>query len=1279
MTECRGRISAGPGAVALILGLFAVSLALGCSEQTAAAGPGDAAAGPGDAQPLLDTKVGEIADAPEEILDAAGDIAGPEEATAANADTSADGLSDANADTAGDLGPEVIADAISDAASDIAADALSDAELDGAAPSDLNGDADIAAGPAWLGVCPPDPVTALGDPGPALGFPVPGVACAKPGWPSPAKWLPPVWTDVTAGIGLGQIGLVDSCALWQDFSGDGRPDLVIIEQPLSPTAKRILRYYEWNPNGPWFVSNTFLPASQLVTDCNPIDYDDDGDVDIALSTGNGLRMILNMAGQFYDAAPGVVPAPAKSALVFSSATLDLDRDGDQDLYLARTGPMNLQPGQYSCQKADPPYIQCCYGGGALDQACAVAKQATPIDTYQCCTQFLPGATNVLLRNDSKMMTDISIGSGCDDAYPTLTTATHDINRDGWPDLFAGNDFGPLGWYRGQGNGTCKYSGAAAGLRPYGHMMGVGTADFDRDGWIDLAHGDVGPVSIYKGQPGGGWQNAGNQFGTWNKTKNSVGWAQLPADFDNDGWVDLWSLTSLSAQADKLQQAMESVNPQPLLAPGYHVFFHNQGATFNTSLQPWPTSKEQFISPLVAAAADMEGDGDLDMVYTTPPGYLKVMRNDTPLGSHWISMELVRDVSALGGIGAKVQVWAQGYVQEREISWSPGTGTHGSFTGHIGLGAVDKIDEVVVWWPSGRVSMLGPQAVDQVLVVLESSAQIKQGGGSGGSDAGGTGGDADAVAVGPSGIEPLDLQAQLSAPFVDITESMGLGQAPGLKRRACAAGLDLDGDGRDDLALVESQPGPTGKQAYQIRAMLNKPSGWVTKFSKIDATMVVPAMGCNPLDVSGDGVPDLVIGTVGSGMAVFVGDGQGGFVDKSSDWLPEFMEFDAWAVAMGDLDQDGVPELLVGAGNESGMCGGINCAYLPGDFVCKYPSPVPAIIGNLDRVFARKAAGQAFAEVPGNWNLPPGGEVTIPLLADLDRDGWQDLLISNDFGDHYLLHNQQGKLVRHDADIGFVPYAHGMGWGVGDFNLDGLDDLILADAGPLLVYQGQKPAAGLPVAFAQSAKAWGVDKATHDTVVWDPLVFDFDHDGYEDVWLGLAGLSPKGGIVALGSCQSGFATPPQRDVLLHNSGAGSFAPLLGPLPADQDLAFASTVSSTLDLDDDGDLDIVQVRRGGYAHVYRNDWPKANSSVLVRLSAPGPNAAQLGAWMTASIGGKTHLRRILGTTGFGGASSWRGHFGLGQATQIDELTVHWPSGKVSKHGPFAGGAKVTLKAP
>ncbi|MSQ83250.1 MAG: CRTAC1 family protein [Myxococcales bacterium] len=576
---------------------------------------------------------------------------------------------------------------------------------------------------AWLGVCPPSKFSLYPNKPPQFGYPVPGMDCAKPGWPSAPKTAPFKWVDITANIGADKLGIVDPCLLWQDFNGDSKPDLMVVEQPAAPGEKRYARFLLSNSSGAkWAVASTTLPASAGASDCAPIDWDDDGDIDVVLTNDLGVRVLHNNNGVFTDA-PLMVPAVAKGQVTSSAVVVDIDRDGDQDIYLASTGEMSLQPGQFYCAYADAPYIQCCFGKIGTDLQCLTTVKGNPITSYTCCLGAPPGATNMLLRNDTGTMVPATDTAGVGDTHATLVVATADIDRDGWPDLFSGNDFGPLGWYRAKGDGTYAYASTALGLRPYGHFMGTVVADLNGDGLLDMTQADFGPITVYLGQKQGGWLNAGSTLGTWKDVLDCVGQAQLGADLNNDGWLDLVTTFSMTAKPGKLMTAMQVFDTTPHVAQGFHMLHRNLGGGFEAISMPWSQNMEHSLLSDAVASSDLDNDGDLDLAFVSSPGVLQVLRNDSTSESHWFSVEMQRQDSALGGIGAHVQIWAQGHVQEREVQWTPATGARGGYVRHFGLGSVKQIDKLVVWWPSGRVQVLGPLAVDQKLTLSEMNAKL----------------------------------------------------------------------------------------------------------------------------------------------------------------------------------------------------------------------------------------------------------------------------------------------------------------------------------------------------------------------------------------------------------------------------------------------------------------------------------------------------------------------------------------------------------------------------
>jgi hypothetical protein len=256
----------------------------------------------------------------------------------------------------------------------------------------------------------------------------------------------------------------------------------------------------------------------------------------------------------------------------------------------------------------------------------------------------------------------------------------------------------------------------------------------------------------------------------------------------------------------------------------------------------------------------------------------------------------------------------------------------------------------------------------------------------------------------------------------------------------------------------------------------------------------------------------------------------------------------------------------------------------------------------------------------------------------------------------------------------------MGWGVGDFNLDGALDLLNTDLGPTHLYLRNPlppgaPAGALPT-FTDATLAWGLTALTWRTSSWNPLVHDFDRDGAEDVYLGLSLQSPSDSdFVDTQTVCSTFQPPASStDVLLRNEGGQGFT--ASKLPADGSPDILNIAQGLLDLDGDGDLDIVQVRPDSKPplsklRVLRNDVVKLGGAVRLVLVGTTSNRHAIGARVDAKLAGQPRQRRVAGNHGTGSTSTRHVHFGLGAAPALDEVVVTWPDGKTTALGSLAAG--------
>jgi hypothetical protein len=267
-------------------------------------------------------------------------------------------------------------------------------------------------------------------------------------------------------------------------------------------------------------------------------------------------------------------------------------------------------------------------------------------------------------------------------------------------------------------------------------------------------------------------------------------------------------------------------------------------------------------------------------------------------------------------------------------------------------------------------------------------------------------------------------------------------------------------------------------------------------------------------------------------------------------------------------------------------------------------------------------------------------------ADLNSDGFIDIYVANDATENFYYENTgKASFEEKGLFLGLAFGEHGqgvssMGPVVGDIDRNGLLDIYIPDMGysSLLMNQGDF--------FEDFTTRSQVAIACGQYTGWGGLLFDYDNDGYLDLF------------VANGNPHHEFT---EEDVLLHNNGEGVFRDVSrasGPYFQTKKVGRGSTFG---DYDNDGDLDLLVINLNDEARLLRNDGGNRNNWVTVSLKLADPLRDAVGARVTVRIGNLVQVEDLIPVRGYLSQVDPRPHFGCGKASKVDSLEIRWPNGE------------------
>jgi hypothetical protein len=500
--------------------------------------------------------------------------------------------------------------------------------------------------------------------------------------------------DVTANAGIqfqhnsGAFGgkllpetLGSGCA-FLDYDGDGWQDIILIngmDWPGHKQRRSTLRLYHNNRNGTFtdVTARAGLDVAMYGMGVAVGDYDNDGFSDILVTCVGQNRLFHNTGkGSFIDVTNrsglGKRQAFSTSALWF-----DYDRDGLLDLFVC------------NYVKWSPERDVFCSLDGKHKSYC------TP-EAYR-------GETCWLFHNQGDgTFEDVTASSGIfDSSSKSLGVAMLDENADGWPDLLVANDTQPNKLYRNQRNGTFKDAAVEVGLAFSSEGkaragMGVDVGDFMNTGspGIAITNFDNEMTGLYE-LSGKIYEDVAAQAGVGMASKNSLGFGCAFLDANLDGWLDLVVANGhIDETVRNIRGNVGYAQPPMLFLNDGHGKFRDVAAEIGGG----------FDQPKVGrglAYGDFDHDGDLDVLLTTNNGPAYLYRNDQLSGNRSIRFRLVGTKSNRDGIGATVRIISGGLSQSRMVKTGSSYLSQSELPLTFGLEKRDRVERVVIAWPSGR--------------------------------------------------------------------------------------------------------------------------------------------------------------------------------------------------------------------------------------------------------------------------------------------------------------------------------------------------------------------------------------------------------------------------------------------------------------------------------------------------------------------------------------------------------------------------------------------------
>jgi enediyne biosynthesis protein E4 len=496
-----------------------------------------------------------------------------------------------------------------------------------------------------------------------------------------------------------------------DYDNDGWLDIFVLcgtrmDEPVPNSTNRL---YKNNRDGTFsdVTEKAGLLRTGWASGVTVGDYNNDGYDDIFITYyGQNVLYRNNGDGTFTD-------VTRQAGLLYEGNTrwgsgctfLDYDRDGHLDLFVANYVDLHLErlpkPGAN-------PY--CNFKGVAVN----------------CGPRGLAMPRNYLYSNQGDgTFRDVSQESGIAKAQRTyaMTSVAADFYNSGWTDIYVASDSTPSLLFRNQRNGTFSEDGAEQGIAfsedgAEQAGMGVAVGDYNLDGKLDIfkTHFSDDTNVLYRNNGAGGFSDVTIASGFGVETRY-ICWGTGFADFDNDGWPDLAVVTG------SVYPEVEAEFPEyPLKTPRF-VFRNLGNGKFEELIEEAGPGIAALHCSRGCAFGDFDNDGDVDMVIVNLNEPPSLLRNDLTGDRKWLKVLLVGTKSNRSAIGSRVLAKYGGKVQAQTVMAQSSFYSVNDRRLHFGLGSNNHAD-LEVHWTNGLIERFPGVEANQLVTIKEGSGLSK---------------------------------------------------------------------------------------------------------------------------------------------------------------------------------------------------------------------------------------------------------------------------------------------------------------------------------------------------------------------------------------------------------------------------------------------------------------------------------------------------------------------------------------------------------------------------